>query len=178
MDKTISVARSEGRPEVSLSAAYRMQAQLNDPQVSSFRFGSFIRSWDTSLSIRVPLFDGRQNAARVDQAEADHGLAMYSESQLKKQVEVEVTRAYLNVQEARERLAAEAETVELAERGLTIAQVQYEGGVTTQLELIDARLTVNRAQTNYVTAQHDHAVAVITLQSAQGILKIPVVEGK
>jgi outer membrane protein len=173
-DKTIKIARSEGRPEVSLSAAYRMQAQLNDAQVSSIKFNDFIRSWDTSLSIRVPIFDGRQTSARVDQAEADYELAVYGENQLRKQVEVEVIQSYLNAQEARERMAAEAETVDLAERGLAIAQVQYEGGMITQLELIDAQLTVTQVQTNHVTAKHDYAVAVITLQTAQGALKIPV----
>ena len=171
-DRIISVTRSEGRPEVSLTAGYRMQAQLNDAKVSSLVFKDFVRSWDTSLNIKVPIFDGRQTSARVGQAEADYELAVYSQSQLRKQVEVEVTQAYVNVQGARERMAAEAETVELAERGLAIAQVQYEGGMTTQLELIDAQLTVTQVQTNYVTAQHDYAVAVITLQSAQGVLNI------
>lgn len=175
-DKSVSVARSEGRPEVSLSAGYRLQAQLNDPQVSSFRVGDFNRSWDTSLSIRIPIFDGRQTSARVDQAEADYEMAVHNENQLKRQIEVEVTQAYLNVQSAKERLAAERETVDLAERGLAIARVQYEGGMSTQLELIDAQLTLTQSQTNYVTAKHDYAVALITLQSAQGVLTIPTSE--
>lgn len=173
-DKAISISRSESRPDISLSAGYQMQAQENDRRFRSLGWGDFSRSLNTQIIFRIPIFDGRQTAARVDQAEANYELALYSESRLKKQIEVDVAEAFLNVQEARERIAAEQEAVDLAERGLAIAQVQYENGMSTQLEVIDAQLVVTQAQTNHVTAQHDYAVAVVTLQSAQGVLKTPV----
>jgi len=171
-DRNIAVVRSDGRLNVSLSAGYQMQAQVNDGQVSGMGFNDFNRSLNTQLNVRFPIFDGRQNSSRVHQADADYELARFNESRLKRQIEVDATEAYLNVQEARERMAAELVAVDLAERGLTIAQVQYESGMSTQLEVIDAQFALTQAQTNHVTAKHDYAVAVVTLSSVQGILGV------
>ncbi len=169
-DASIRFARGENRPDVSLSAGYQMQAQVNDAGFKSLAFGDFSRSWNTLLTVSFPVFDGRQNTGRIMQAQADFERSRYSESQLRKQIEVDVTEAMLNVIEAVERVEAGAETIQLASRGLAIAQVQYEGGVSTQLELIDAQLTLKRAETDHVTAKYDYVTAASTLQNVLGLL--------
>ncbi|MBT5875157.1 MAG: TolC family protein [Candidatus Latescibacteria bacterium] len=172
MDRSIIVARSEGRPDVSVSAGYQMQAQVNDGQVNGLGFGDFTRSLNTQLNISIPIFDGRQTSSRVSQAEADYELAQFSESRLNRQVEVDVTEAFLNVQEATDRISAAQEAVALAQRGLEIARVQYGAGMSTQLEVLDAELALTQAQTNHVTAKHDYAVTAAILESVQGILEV------
>jgi outer membrane protein len=127
---------------------------------------------NTQLNISIPIFDGRQTSSRVSQAEADYELAQFSESRLNRQVEVDVTEAFLNVQEATDRISAAQEAVALAQRGLEIARVQYGAGMSTQLEVLDAELALTQAQTNHVTAKHDYAVTAAILESVQGILEV------
>ncbi len=169
-DASIRFARGENRPDISLSAGYQMQAQVNDSRFKSLAFNDFSRSWNTLLNVSFPVFDGRQNSGRIMQAQADFEQSRYSERQLRNQIEVDVTEAMLNVIEAAERVEAGAEVVELASRGLVIAQVQYEGGISTQLELIDAQLTLKRAETDHVTARYDYVTAASKLQSVMGLL--------
>ncbi len=171
-DASIRLARGENRPDISLSAGYLMQAQVNDPGFKSLAFNDFSRSWNTLINVSFPVFDGRQNSGRIMQAQADFERSRYGERQLRKQIEVDATEALLNVFEAAERVEAGAEAIELASRGLSIAQVQYEGGISTQLELIDAQLTLKRAETDHVTARHDYVTAASTLRNTIGLLDI------
>ena len=171
-DASIRLARGENRPDVSLSAGYLMQAQVNDPGFKSIEFNDFSRSWNTLINVSFPVFDGRENSGRIMQAQADYELSRYFERQLRKQIEVDVTEALLNLAEASERVLAGAEAVELASRGLTIAQVQFEGGVSTQLELIDAQLILKQAETDHVTAEYDLATAVAKLRNVLGMMEV------
>ena len=172
-DASIRFARSENLPDVSLSAGYLMQAQVNDPGFKSLAFNDFSRSWNTLINVSFPVFDGRQNSGRVMQAQADYELSRYIERQLTKQIEVDVTEALLGMVEASERVRAGAEAVELAGRGLAIARVQFEGGVSTQLELIDAQLVLKQAETDHVTAEYDFATAVAKLRNVLGMSDVP-----
>lgn len=167
-EAAIRLAHSKNGPDISLSAGYQMQAQVNDSRFKSLALGDFSRSWNTLLNVSYPVFDGRQNSGQIMQAQADFEKSRYSESQLKKQIEVDVTIAMLNITEATERVDAGAEAVELASRGLAIVKLQYEGGISTQLELIDAQLTLKRAQTDQVTAKYDYITAVAVLQNVLG----------
>lgn len=172
-DASIRLARGENRPDVSLSAGYQMQAQVDDSRFKSLAYSDFYRSWNTLINVSFPVFDGRQNSGRIMQAQADYERSRYIERQLRKQIEVDVTEAVLNVAEASERVKAGAEAVDLARRGLSIAQVQYEGGVSTQLELIDAQFVLKRAETDHVTAKYDHAAAAATLRNVLGKMEVP-----
>ena len=171
-DAAIRLARGENRPDVSLSAGYLMQAQVNDPGFKSLAFDDFSRSWNTLINVSFPVFDGRQNSGRIMQAQADFERSRYTERQLGKQIEVDATEAVLNLVEASERVKAGEEAVELASRGLSIAQVQYEGGVSTQLELIDAQFILKQAETDHVTAKYDFATAAAQLQNVLGMMDV------
>jgi outer membrane protein TolC len=171
-DASVRLARGENRPDISLSAGYLMQAQVNDPGFKSIGFNDFSRSWNTLINVSIPVFDGRQNSGRIMQAQADYELSRYVERQLGKQIEVDVTEAVLNVVEASERVRAGEEAIELASRGLSIAQVQYEGGVSTQLELIDAQFVLKQAETDHVTAKYDYATAAANLRNVLGMMDV------
>ena len=171
-DAAIRLARGANGLNVSLSAGYLMQAQVNDPGVKSIGFNDFSRSWNTLINVSIPVFDGRQNSGRIMQAQADYERSRYVESQLGKQIEVDATEAVLNVVEASERVRAGEEAVELANRGLSIAQVQYEGGVSTQLELIDAQFILKQAETDHVTAKYDYATAAANLRNILGMMDV------
>ncbi len=171
-EASVRLARGENRPDISLSAGYLMQAQVNDPGVKSLALDDFSRSWNTLINVSFPVFDGRENSGRIMQAQADYERSRYIERQLRRQIEVDVTEAVLNLAEASERVKAGEEAVELASRGLSIAQVQYEGGVSTQLELIDAQFVLKQAKTDRVTAMYDFATAAAKLQNVLGVMDV------
>tara|TARA_B100000029_G_scaffold516253_2_gene628127 strand:- start:144457 stop:145812 length:1356 start_codon:yes stop_codon:yes gene_type:complete len=169
-EASIRLARGKRGADISLSAGYIMQAQINDPKFKSLAVRDFSRSWNTLLNVSFPIFDGRRNMGQVLQAEAEFEKSRYNEKQLEKQIEVDVTMAMLNIFEASERVDASAEAIKLANRGVGMVQLQYESGLSTQLELIDAQLTLKQAETDRVTAQYDYVKAAAMLKNLLGQL--------
>ena len=169
-EASIRLARGKRGADISLSAGYIMQAQINDPKFKSLAVRDFTRSWNTLLNVSFPIFDGRRNMGQVLQAEAEFEKSRYNEKQLEKQIEVDVTMAMLNIFEASERVDASAEAIKLAKRGVGMVQLQYESGLSTQLELIDAQLTLKQAETDRVTAQYDYVNAAAMLKNLLGQL--------
>jgi outer membrane protein TolC len=85
-------------------------------------------------------------------------------------VRLEIQQAYYDVQEAGERIAANRDAVQQAEKGLQIAESRYGRGVGTQLEILDAQLRLVQSQTENATARRDRALALMRLEWAVGIL--------
>jgi NodT family efflux transporter outer membrane factor (OMF) lipoprotein len=107
------------------------------------------RVWSLGAALAQTIFDGGKRRAQTDQAVAvyDETAAAYRQSVLQAFQQVEDTLAELRIlaEEAAEQQAA----VAAAEQSLTIANNQYQGGITTYLEVITAQ---NVALTNERTA--------------------------
>ncbi|MEK7721139.1 MAG: TolC family protein, partial [Elusimicrobiota bacterium] len=70
--------------------------------------------------------------------------------------------------EAAQRLASRTTAVETAKTALTATELRFRNGLAGQLELNDATLALNRAQTLYTQAQHDACSAAAELAWAVG----------
>ena len=77
-----------------------------------------------------------------------------------------------------ERLNAQQQTVGQAERAMEIAEVRYESGISTLLEVMDAQLALKTAKTAYLKAVYDQRTAVFALERALGQLGLTPMELK
>jgi outer membrane protein len=64
-----------------------------------------------------------------------------------------------------------------AEEGLRLAEVGYQQGINTQVELIDAQTALTTARVNYYQAIYSHVVAKLALQRAMGTIANSVAPG-
>jgi outer membrane protein TolC len=151
-----AIARAERLPSLSLSMAY---GRVGYPTNASPFDTPFRTNWTVGATVQVPLFTGGRLSggamvARADLEEANARLEMTREL------------AALDARDAMERLAAaeaawdaSAGTAAQADRAYAIAQVRYTEGISTQLELNDARLVLQQAQANRAQASRDLQVA-------------------
>lgn len=161
----VKVAKAASRPSVDLVASNQIQAQSNELVFARDEARS---SWTTGLIVQVPLFDGLRTRAKVAQAHVDVRRRELEIDQLNRQIRAEIRQAWLDLQEARERLKAQQGNVEQAEKGMQIATSRYGNGVGTQLEVMDAQLSFTQAKIEYVRAQRDIAVELVALEQAVG----------
>ena len=63
--------------------------------------------------------------------------------------------------------------VEEARRGLAIAQAPYRTGAGTQLEVLDAQVTMVQAEAECARSRRDRAVAMVELEHTVGALGEP-----
>jgi outer membrane protein TolC len=73
------------------------------------------------------------------------------------------------LEEASEKLQASQQAVQQAEKGYSIAEVRYQSGISTQVELLDARLSGTQAQISELSARYDLIVAKASLERAIGM---------
>jgi len=159
---SVRSARAGYIPTVSVNAGYTRSDNES-------RSGWEREGWNVGGSVRLTLFDSFQTRGRVGEAMANQEK---SEADLKTAVqgiELEVRTAWLNMQEARERIETSSVAVNLAEEDYKIAQARYMAGVGTNLDVIDSQSSLTNAQTNYVTALYDYNNSRANLDKAMGV---------
>lgn len=161
----VSIAKAGYRPTLSFSTSLQYQAQFNEGNI-------FDKKWDRSLNsivmLSVPIFDSWRTPSKVKQAKASLVQSSLREESLIKSMILDFEQSLGKYNEARKRLSAQGDAVELARRGLSIASVRYENGVGTQLEVSDARLALAKSEINRAVALHDLAVSYAALMRAMG----------
>ncbi|HMX26624.1 MAG TPA: TolC family protein, partial [Blastocatellia bacterium] len=103
---------------------------LNNPDpLTNFRFG---------VTVKAPLFDGRQTATRVERAQLGQKQADARTVQVEQQIRFETLRAFygLLLAEAKKEVAAEA--VKLAEADVKLSRDRVEAGTSVVSDLLAA----------------------------------------
>ncbi|MGH8629946.1 MAG: TolC family protein, partial [Burkholderiales bacterium] len=91
-----------------------------------------------------------------------------TELQQKQLVELEVRQAFLNLQSAAEELAGADALVAQAQEALRIANVRFQSGVGTNLEVLNAQTSASQAEASRVQALFNYNLARATLERAVG----------
>ena len=154
----IRVARSQRLPSVSVSSAYGRVAYAAVPSFWNSR-----TNWTVGASASVPIFTGGR--LKADELTARASLA---ETQARLQLTRELAMlddasVRLELANARAVWESTAGIVQQAQRAYEIAELRYREGLSTQLELSDARLLLQQAQTNRALAGRDVQLARVRL---------------
>jgi outer membrane protein TolC len=152
---SLAVARSERLPSVSFDSSYGRVAYPS----SLPSFGDFLTNWTVGAFVQVPLFTGGRLRGDRMAAEADVAEARARLDQSRKLARLDAQTAYQDLSAADATWQASAGTVEQAARAYEIAELRYREGVSTQLELSDARLLLEQAGANRAQAARDLQVA-------------------
>jgi outer membrane protein TolC len=164
-DKLVRIAKAGNKPNLMLLSNYNADYSTDYTEGEE---GDWQRSWNITLALNIPLFDGLATRARVKQAKAGLNQIRLGKSQLLDGIQLEVKSAYLSLQEAEALLEVQRETVQQAEEGLRIANLQHENGMITSVELTDAELALTQAQVNRLQALYDYTIAIAKIEKAIG----------
>ncbi|HSS02826.1 MAG TPA: TolC family protein [Kofleriaceae bacterium] len=120
-------------------------------------------NWTVGATLAFPLFTGFRTSAQIAGARADvrAAEALAAEAAQLAAVDDRERTADLAVDAAA--YAASHRSTELARRAHEIAQVRFRQGVSTYLELVDARIQLDQAQINEATAARDLQLARVRI---------------
>jgi len=165
-DKAIGIRRADRLPQLYFMSSYDYSGQSDEFRPPS---SAWTDSWSASLILSFPIFEGRAISGRVMQAKADYNQSRYLARQVRENVLLSVKAAYGSWQEAVASLKTQEKTVEQAEEGLRIANLRYNSGVGTQLEVLSAQTANTQAKVNHINAVYDYELAVAEYQRAVGL---------
>jgi outer membrane protein len=131
---------------------------------------------DVGAAISVPIWDAGRTRAQENEARANLRNAEIQLEQIRKDVTADVQQAFLNLANARERTSASAVAVEAARANLAAATERFELNVRgiSVVDLIEAQVQFNTANTNHIQAQFDVLLSQAQLERAIG--QTPAVE--
>lgn len=165
-DAALKLARAGDKPTVALSGTY------DQAKGKSIPVNKFDETWNVSVVAQVPIYDGKATKLSVETAATAYEQKKIDFEQLIENVKLEVKIAHQELIQADELITASEKNVEQAKEALSIAQVSYDNGLNTNLEIMDAQLALTQAKTNYFQALHDYAVAFAKLEKSMGIARI------
>jgi len=128
----------------------------------------FKDTWDVGVSVSLNIWNWGTTVHQTDQAEAQLQQAKDARSLLADGVALEVTRNYLNLNQAKERISVAQKEVEQAEENYRITDERFKEGLALNSDLLDAEVALLQAHTNYTQAQVDFEVAEASLEQAIG----------
>jgi len=156
----VAVARGESLPAVSISSQYGKVAY---PSAALPAWNEFLTNWNLTVGLQIPIFTGGRLRANRDIARANLDDAILRRQQVEKGAALDARAATAQLEAATATWRVSAGTVEQATRAYQIGEVRYREGISTQTELLDARLALQQAEANQATAARDLAVARVRL---------------
>ena len=162
MRAALDVAKSDRYPSLSFVASAQMQTE--EPRWKSEDWRS--RIWTASLVLSIPMFDGLRTKGKINQTEAEYEQARLYVALAEDAVRLEVEQAVSRLVQAKQLVESQVASVEQAQKGLDIANIRYKNGVGTQLEVLDAQVSLSSARTNYFMSIYEHFMAMADLERA------------
>ncbi len=164
----VNIAFSQFLPRVTLGVDYSLMAMRNNLRLSS---GDFSEGFISTLNLQIPLFHGFRSRTQYQKAKLDYRILKDLEKELQNGVTAEVEVAYNKLKEAQERYLSATETVELAREALRLANLMYDEGVNTQIDVLSSRLALTEAQMNFVGSLFEYQIARYQLRKVIGSLE-------
>ncbi|MCS6782969.1 MAG: TolC family protein, partial [Gloeomargarita sp. SKYG98] len=116
-------------------------------------------TWDGTLRLTYSIYAGGQRGARIQQAQEQLRQAVLNGVRVAQEVQLAVTNAYYDLQNADAQVAIAQSAVRNAEVSLRDAQAQLRAGVGTQFAVLQAEVQLANARQQLANAQRDQAVA-------------------
>jgi outer membrane protein TolC len=157
----VEVAQASKRLSVDLVTDY-------DVYTGDFRRGN--DSFFAGLVMELNLFDGGRTDTEVRRARARIREIEARQQRLVLDIELDVHRAYLQLNDAEQRLKVATQAIDQARESLREIEVRYRGQTATITELVDAQVALSNARVRRTNAQSDVEIARASLERSVGRL--------
>ena len=154
-EATLRLTEAERRPSVSVTSNYGNVAY----PTNYFPTGDVRTNWSVGAAVQMPILTGGRQRGSEMVARADVEQSRLRLRQIEQFAQLDGESARAEYVAARAAFDASAGTIEQAQRAYEIAEVRFKAGVSTQLELSDARLQLQQAEANRAQAARDLQVA-------------------
>ncbi|MCD4784699.1 MAG: TolC family protein [Candidatus Eremiobacteraeota bacterium] len=116
------------------------------------------------LVLSIPLSDGGESYAKIEQAKASIKELKETLDKTTRLIELEVKNVVLTIWELESKLDAARQDLETARIGYNIALARYENGISTSLELNNARRLLNETRINYNNVAYEYLIELANLE--------------
>ena len=159
----IRSAKGEYYPSLYLKADYsRVDTNENDPALHLDNI------WDAGVVLHWNLFKGFQSQAAVENAKIERLRTFATQEQLRLKIKREVVQSFLELKRSKDAIMLSKQVADASLQKFEQAQKRYEHGLSSYIELQDARHGYIRSLNDLVVAYYDYYIALARLDFAVG----------
>ena len=162
----VKLARSGYLPSIDLRFNYGRQ--IFPTQLFDFNGQDWRTDFTATVGVSVPIFSGFRTRAEVQQAQITLDQERLRLVQLRENVQLQYEQALGEKLRAAAELEARARAVGQAQRVYDLTVLRYEQGLSTPLEVSEARLSLLQSRTNQAQAISDFHLADANVRRALG----------
>lgn len=167
IEKTTNLLRmSYGQflPDISLIAAYSYRADFFNLKKNNWE-----DYYTVNLGIRFPIFQQLKRSARVGELNVMKKILNLNYRQLKEATELEVRKLVLTMEEEYQNIRTGLKNIETAKEGQRIAELTYNEGLISILELNTSTNDLTKAKVNFFQAVYNYNIAAAELEKISGV---------
>lgn len=158
---------SQFLPSVVLVGNLQHQAQIDQFNVNN---EDYVRSKYIAVNIQLPLFEGGSRALDFQQSRINHKKAEMQYDFFKKSILLDVENNYNQYLEAKANLNSLRQAMVEAREALRLANLTYQEGISTQVEVLSAQLAFTSSEVNYQKGVFDFNITQLRLLKSIGKL--------
>jgi outer membrane protein len=149
-EKVVTETRAQFFPQFSAQAGHFYQ--VNNSLLHN-------NQWFVIFGMNWNIFSGLDTKAALSQAKLKVQQLQEQHKDMNEQVQLDVQKAYLRIQETVDRIKTTKTAVTQGEENLRLNEERYKESVGTATDVIDADTLLTRTRVNYWTAVYDHQMA-------------------
>lgn len=158
-EAALKIAKSKYLPSLGLIASYNWNGTAI-PRLEN--------RWDLGFSLEIPIFSGFSKRAGINYEQARIRMLNKQKEQLDRDLILAVQIEVLNVKEAAEGITNSRRHLKNASENMAIASGEYNEGVGSMLELIDARTIYVEAEQRVISALAQYRISLARLSRRIG----------
>ncbi len=119
--------------------------------------------WQAAIKLEIPFFDGLSTSGKVEQSHSTIRSLEIRRRQLEQLITLEARNALDSLEVAQQVFEASTATIGQAKRALEMAQISFDNGLATTLDVTDAEFGLTSALTDQAKAMRDYMSAKAAL---------------
>lgn len=151
-------------PNVALAGEFNWRADR-----FSFSKSALENYYTVNLVLTLPVFDGFSREAKISQSKAELERIDYILKGAEQSISLDVKSAILSFKEAEESYESQKTNVGQAEEAVRVAELNYEEGLATYLDVLSAHMALTEAKMNLAQALYNYNVALAKIERAVSI---------
>ena len=164
-NRTLKSSKATYLPSLRLNGSWsKFNGTERFPEVSTYSYQN--RNWGFSIGLNI--FDGFFREKRVADARVNYNNARADFSDLRNRTVRDIKTGYNDIDQFKEQKSVSEENVAAADEDLKITQEKYNLGAATILDLLDAQVSLKRAQVSLISVDFDLNLAIARLEKSMG----------
>lgn len=168
----IELQKANRHPRVDIQAAFGFENRdlQNKEAIKSGLTGN---NWDPTFhagfTASMPVYTGGSISARIDKSLSEYNAVLYDEKKTNLTIKSQIRSNYYLMIELSKQIENSKLMLKNAEKHLALTQHYYERGMSTQIEVSNAELSLLNAQLSVIKTQFDYFITKAELSNIAGI---------